>query len=99
MRPSTPAARLAGGKQHPAFRTKPPLALELVLAARTLGIPLRAVVADRLYGEHPAFKRTLWRADIPYVLALKPSQIVWTSPPEPESPSRGSGPAAVGETE
>ena len=29
VRPSTPAARLAGGKQHPAFRTKPPLALEL----------------------------------------------------------------------
>jgi len=86
VRPYTPAARLAGGKQHPAFRTKPQLALELVLAARTLGIPFRAVVADSLYGEHPEFKRTMWRADIPYVLALKPSQIVWTSPPEPESP-------------
>jgi SRSO17 transposase len=45
VRPSTPAARLADGKQHPAFRTKPQLALELVHAARTAGIPLRAVVA------------------------------------------------------
>jgi DDE superfamily endonuclease len=86
VRPYTPAARLAGGKQHPAFRTKPQLALELVLAARAAGIPFRAVVADSLYGEHPEFKRTLWQADIPYVLAVKPSQIVWTPPPEPESP-------------
>jgi SRSO17 transposase len=86
VRPYTPEARLAGGKQHPAFRTKPQLALELVLAARAAGIPFRAVVADSLYGEHPEFKRVMWRADIPYVLAVKPSQIVWTPPPEPESP-------------
>jgi SRSO17 transposase len=86
VRPYTPAARLVGGKQHPAFRTKPQLALELVLAARAAGIPFRAVVADSLYGEHPEFKRVMWQADIPYVLAVKPSQIVWTPPPEPESP-------------
>jgi hypothetical protein len=86
VRPYTPAARLAGGKQHPAFRTKPQLALELVTAARAADIPFRAVVADSLYGEHPEFKRVMWQADIPYVLAIKPSQVVWTPPPEPESP-------------
>src|SRR5712692_5378237 len=86
VRPYTPAARLAGGQHHPAFRTKPQLALELVQAARSAGISFRAVVADSLYGEHPEFKRTMWRADVPYVLAVKPSQVVWTSPPEPESP-------------
>ncbi len=86
VRPYTPAARLAGGKQHPAFRTKPQLALDLVAAARAAGIPFRAVVADSLYGEHPEFTRTLWQADLPFVLAVKPSQIVWTLPPEPESP-------------
>jgi SRSO17 transposase len=86
VRPYTPAARLAGGKHHPAFRTKPQLALELVQAARSAGISFRAVVADSLYGEHPEFKRTMWRADVPYVLAVKPSQVVWTPPPEPESP-------------
>ena len=86
VRPYTPAARLAGGKQHPAFRTKPQLALELVAAARTAGIPFRAVVADSLYGEHPEFTRRLWQAEVPLVLAVKPSQIVWTFPPEPASP-------------
>jgi SRSO17 transposase len=63
-RPSTPEARFAGGKQHPTFRTKPQLALELVLAARAAGIPFRAVVADSLYGEHPEFKRVMWRAEV-----------------------------------
>jgi hypothetical protein len=86
VRPSTPAARLAGGKQHPAFRTKPQLALELVQAARAAGIPFRAVVADSLYGEHPAFTRTLSQAEIPLVLAIKPSQMVWTPAPEPHAP-------------
>jgi SRSO17 transposase len=86
VRPSTPAARLAGGKAHPAFRTKPQLALELVEAARAAGIPFRAVVADSLYGEHPEFLRTLSQAEIPLVLAVKPSQLVWTPAPEPASP-------------
>src|SRR5258708_32253667 len=82
VRPYTPASRLAGGKQHPAFRTKPQLALELVRAARAAGIPFRAVVAHTPYRAHPEFKRTMWQADIPYVLAVKPSQIVLTPPPE-----------------
>ncbi len=56
--------------------------------ARAVGIPFRAVVADSLYGEHPEFKRTMWQADIPYVLALKPSQVVWTPPPDPSRPGR-----------
>jgi SRSO17 transposase len=86
VRPSTLAARLVGGKQDPALRPKPQLALELVAAARAAGMPFRAVVADSLYGEHPEFTRTLWQADIPLVLAVKPSQVVWTPPPEPESP-------------
>jgi SRSO17 transposase len=86
VRPYTPAARLAGGKQHPAFRTKPQLGLELVQAARDAGIPFRAVVAASRYGEHPEFTQTMWQADVPYVLAVKPSQVVWTPPPEPESP-------------
>jgi hypothetical protein len=63
VRPYTPAARLAGGKHHPAFRTKPQLALELVLAARAAGILSMLAVC-----------------------ALKPAQVVWTPPPEPESP-------------
>src|SRR5258708_7396390 len=86
VRPYTPAARIVGGQQHAALRTKPHLALELVRAARAAGIPFRAVVADSLYGGHPEFTRSLWQADIPCVLAVKPSEVVWTPPPEPESP-------------
>jgi len=55
--------------------------LELVQAAQAAGIPFRAVVADSLYGEHPEFTRVLWQADLPFVLAVKPSEIVWTLPP------------------
>src|SRR5260370_32427191 len=69
VRPSTPAARLAGGTQDPALRTTPQLAPELVAGARPAGIPLRAVVADRLDGEHPEFTRTLWQAGTPPALA------------------------------
>jgi hypothetical protein len=57
-----------------------------VQAARAAGIPFRAVVADSLYGEHRAFTRTLWQAEIPLVLAIKPAQVVWTPPTEPGSP-------------
>src|SRR5260221_251533 len=77
VRPSTPAARLAGGKQHPAFRTKPQLARALVAAARAAGIPFPAVVADSLYGEHPDFTRTLGPAGIPLGLAVKPAEVAW----------------------
>ena len=46
LRPYTPARRLPKGRQDPAFRTKPQVAIELVAAARTAGVPFRAVVAD-----------------------------------------------------
>jgi SRSO17 transposase len=43
----------------PPFCTKPQLALEPVHAARAARIPVRTVVADSLYSEHPEFTRTL----------------------------------------
>src|SRR3954452_9046966 len=51
--PYTPARRLPNGKDDPAFRTKPQLAVELIDAAIEAGFAFRAVVADCLYGEHP----------------------------------------------
>lgn len=57
--PYTPARRLAKGKDDPAFRTKPRLAVALVDAAIEAGFSFRAVVADCLYGEHPAMQTAL----------------------------------------
>lgn len=86
VRPYTPAVRLAGGRQNPAFRTKPQLARELITAARQIGIPFRAVVADSLYGENAELEAALWSAQVPYVLALKPSHGVWAPEEEAHSP-------------
>jgi SRSO17 transposase len=86
VRPSTPAARLAGGQAPPACGAKPQLALDLVEAARAAGIPLRAVVADSLSGEQHECTRTLAPAQIPLVLAIKPAHLGWTPAPAPHSP-------------
>jgi SRSO17 transposase len=51
--PYTPASRLPGKERDPLFRTKPQLAVELVHAARAVGIGFRAVVADCAYGDNP----------------------------------------------
>src|SRR5438874_12123345 len=72
--PYEPAARLPKGKQDPAFRTKPQIGMALVDAARALGLPFRAVIADCTYGESAAFEGALREAGLPYVLALKPSK-------------------------
>jgi SRSO17 transposase len=73
--PYEPAARLPQGKEDPAFRTKPQLGMALVDAALALGLPFRAVVADCTYGESAAFEGALREANLPYVLALKPSKV------------------------
>jgi len=86
VRPYTPAGRLSGGRQDPAFRTKPQLARELIATARQIGIPFRAVVADSLYGENAELEAALWSAQVPYVLALKPSHGVWAPEAEAHSP-------------
>ena len=75
--PYTPAARLPLGKKDPALCTKPQLAAGLVSRAQDLGVPFRAVVADSIYGESAAFEGELWRAGVPYVLALRPSHGTW----------------------
>ncbi len=75
VEPYEPAARLPQGKQDPAFRTKPQIGMALVEAARARGLPFRAVVADCTYGESAAFEGALREADLPYVLALKPSKV------------------------
>lgn len=67
--PYTPECRLAEGKQDPAFRTKPQLAIDLIERARKAGIPFKAIVADSAYGDNRPFIRALNERHLPYVLA------------------------------
>ena len=84
--PYTPARRLAQGKTDPAFRTKPQLATLLLDAALAVGVSFRAVVADCLYGEHPALQTALWEGGLPYVLALRAHRGSWALADEPHTP-------------
>jgi len=77
IEPYTPESYFAQGKNDPAFRTKPKIALQLVQEARKLAWPFRAVVADSLYGEDRGLRDGLRKLKVPYVLALNPSHAWW----------------------
>lgn len=77
VEPYTPAKRLERANRDRAFRTKPQIAVELVESARQAHIPFRAVVADCLYGENPAFEGAMFKAKVPYVLSLRPRKGRW----------------------
>jgi hypothetical protein len=81
VEPYTPEHHFQGGKKDPEFRTKPQIAWELVEQALEMELPLRAVVADSLYGENIDFCETLLQENIPFVMALGPSH-AWWAPPE-----------------
>ncbi len=84
--PYTPAKRLAKGKEDPAFRTKPQLAVELIDAAIAAGFAFRAVVADCLYGEHPGVQTALWEGAIPSVMGLRAHRGSWAPADDPHTP-------------
>ena len=67
--PYTPECRLAGGKQDPAFQTKPQIALALVERALAADIAFKAIVADCFYGDNNALEAALRQRGLPYVLA------------------------------
>ena len=69
--PYTPEKRLAGGKQDPAFRTKPQIALDLVERAQAAGVPFCAIVADCFYGDNNALETALLKRRLPHVLARR----------------------------
>jgi DDE superfamily endonuclease len=85
--PYTPASRLPRGKLDPAFRTKPQLAIELIDAAIEAGFAFRAVVADCIYGEHPAVQTALWDGATPYVLAVRAQRGSWAPADDPHTPA------------
>jgi SRSO17 transposase len=71
--PYTPERRLAGGKQDPAFRTKPEIALLLVEQAQAAGIAFSAIVADWFYGDNHGLEAALLQRRLPHVLAHRGS--------------------------
>ena len=77
VEPYTPAHWFEQGRQEPAFRSKPEIALELVASAVQHELPFRAVVADSGYGANLGFVEGLERLELGYVLALKPSHSWW----------------------
>lgn len=83
-----PASRLPKGRDDPGFATKAQLALRLIEAAGRMGIPFRAVVADSFHGpsESPGLVEALTEARLPFVLSLKPRQLIAADDAEPTTP-------------
>ena len=50
------------------------------------GRTFRTVVADYLYGEHPAVQTALWDGVIPYVLGLRAHRGSWVPADDPHTP-------------
>jgi SRSO17 transposase len=88
VQPYTPARWLPGGANDPDFATKPRIAANLVDQARRAGVKYAAVVADNFYGpsETTTLIDELARANVPYVLALKPHMGIWARENEPHTP-------------
>jgi SRSO17 transposase len=93
--PFTPRRWFPKGDRGPAYRTKPQLAVQLVDAARTAGVRFRAVVADCGYGEGSALEEALWKADMPFVLAMRPSKGTWAPMQDSHTPEEAARSAAT----
>jgi SRSO17 transposase len=75
--PYSPAHHFPQGKKDPDFRTKLQIAAELARNAKAAGVTFRAVAADCAYGDQDGFRRDLYAAGLPFVMALKPSHGTW----------------------
>jgi SRSO17 transposase len=78
-RPRRDQARVPTGV---VFRTKPELALEMVSAAVTAGVPFRWVGGDGVYGDNPTFVQGIRVLGKWYVLDTACDTQVWTAPPQ-----------------
>ncbi|WP_083959171.1 IS701 family transposase [Herbidospora mongoliensis] len=84
--PYTPARRLPGGKNDPAFRTKWQIAVELAAAAIQAGVGVRAAVADCAYGDLDNFRAELRRIGLAWVMALRARRGTWAYGPGAYTP-------------
>jgi SRSO17 transposase len=68
--------REAGIGDGVAFATKPELARTMIERAVKAGIPFSWVTADEVYGGNPKLRRWLEEQGIPYVMAVKCSEMI-----------------------
>jgi hypothetical protein len=75
--PYTPARRLPGGKNDPAFATKWRMAARQAIRAAQAGVAFRAVVADCAYGDVDDLRAELRQAGLGWVVAVRPRRGTW----------------------
>jgi SRSO17 transposase len=73
------------------FATKTQIALEQLEALLAEGAPKYCVLADAAYGVDQAFRQRLADLDLPYVVGITSSVVVWPPGVEPLAPKRYSG--------
>lgn len=73
------------------FRTKPQQAAGMLKHAWELGVPMRWVTGDEVYGDDPALRNTVAEEERLYVLAVSSNTPVWTERPLVEEPMRETG--------
>jgi SRSO17 transposase len=74
------------------FQTKPEQALDMLAHAWQVGVPMRWVAGDEIYGESSALRDGIAASGRWYVLAVRTVMPVWTERPplvEPEPQERG----------
>jgi SRSO17 transposase len=70
------------------FATKPQIALDLVLKARSRGLPFEAATADAVYGRDSAFRTGLDKGKISYAVDIPSDYPVYPQRPEVGVPPR-----------
>jgi SRSO17 transposase len=71
------------------FQTKPQQAGEMLQHAWELGVPMRWVTGDAVYGDAPELRATISAAGRWYVLGVRPQTPVWLERPALEEPEPG----------
>jgi SRSO17 transposase len=77
-----PRREEAGVPADVVFRTKPELALEMVVQAQERSVPFRWVTADSVYGNSPTFVQGVRHLDKWYVADVTTEAHVWLTEPE-----------------
>jgi len=72
----------AGVPDNVVFRTKPELALEMLVQAQERGVPFRWVTGDSVYGDSPTFVQGVRAMGKWYVVDVAATACVWVAEPE-----------------